>query len=124
MTENEKAATFIGWNPDKCPHCGHALANHQGYVGCLVDDCRTCVDYYPTNEAPDMMDARNYIKALSVRADQIAPLVEGARHWDRLLDAVYISLRAKNGDAIVAYLARRYDEDRTAADGTKMEVQP
>lgn len=51
MTDNEKAATFIGWSPYTCDD-GHC------------DFCGSRAFPHHPAQAPDMSDPRNYMKAL------------------------------------------------------------
>jgi hypothetical protein len=113
MTDNEKAATFVGWSlAATCGDGKNADCNH---------------DFWHTREmqnpAPDMSDPKQFWKALEARAAQISPMVDSGAAWDHLLDAIYISLRAKDNAAIVRYLARRYDEERSTGSAEHKETE-
>lgn len=63
MTDNEKAATFIGWKPgQRCGGCDARMMDH----GFENIDAETGEPFgrAHTIDAPDMSDPRNYMKAL------------------------------------------------------------
>lgn len=102
MTENEKAATFIGWEPGmmcpqvrrkawKCTACGFYDKDLTGEPHSLL--------------APDMSDPRNYMEAL-----------EG-RDWERTRYRRWIISTPEytySGDTPVEALAALYDAEHPA----------
>jgi len=72
MTDNEKAATFIGWEPDAvdriCEVCGarKSQVEQKWQDGHIFGNGGTL-------SAPDMSDPRNYMKALEA--------INAAGHW-------------------------------------------
>ncbi len=94
MTDNEKAATFIGWK-------WHA---HRRDGGCIRQDFSVGCDL------PDMSDPRNYMKALVSCAKLEPTLYCHLGAW-----SVDINLwRQTPAEAIVAFLAALYDADAKA----------
>lgn len=75
MTDNEKAATFIGWKPDAKCHIGLATCSHidQPWFDPETEDSKRWLkvggEHPPFAEhsisAPDMADPRNYMKAFA-----------------------------------------------------------
>ena len=68
MTDNEKAATFIGWREGQpCSHREQIDGSQwgNGIQQCFLCHCRLPIDRcFHTDPAPPMADPRNYMKAL------------------------------------------------------------
>ena len=71
MTDNEKAATFIGWSP---------TPTNRGY--CLAATVRSQSSCFIA-EAPDMSKPQNYMRALEALPDNRWPdmCLHENRHW-------------------------------------------
>lgn len=97
MTENEKAATFIGWLP-------HITAGHRE-PPC---DCTA---------APDMSDPRNYMKALIATAkDYYVEIVPNDEVDGRVWVKIYRGGEPKiEGDQPIKALAALYDAEHSEA---------
>lgn len=70
MTDNEKAATFIGWREGQpCSHREQIDGSQwgNGIQQCFLCHCRLPIDRcFHTDPAPPMADPRNYMKALEI----------------------------------------------------------
>lgn len=125
MTENEKAATYIGWNDHQVNRCESRLRTPQG-------TCWTCGAITPADStggynkgphdtlfipAPDMSDPRNYMKALEAVRDAGRWWNIEATGGDRnyRLTTVIMEDRTTQRDtpeeAIVGALAALYDAE-------------
>lgn len=109
MTDNEKAATFIGWSPtDWCK----AIHWHyeQGFAVCETCDFNSQKKQirHPMPEhrspAPDMADPRNYMKALE-------NLAQAGKDSGSMEAALTRTIVNRDGGEIVAWLAALYDAE-------------
>jgi hypothetical protein len=123
MTDNEKAATFIGWQVRD-----HKYVGSEGGGGTLfrVPTCDACGEYRTYHDkAPDMTDPRNYMKALATAASDVPfvwicvdPNGGGSCHIEamaqdiKFLKAPDIMAEGDNlGEQVVKALAALYDAE-------------
>lgn len=87
MTDNEKAATFIGWKPDQT--CVYPTEHRRDdfywdYLGEVqLAFCRHCRLPFEHRTAPDMRKPENYMKALVEVAAQGHLVVLTNKAWER-----------------------------------------
>ena len=104
MTDNEKAATFIGW---KTKECTGSLTRTLNGLGSLI--CAHCggQPMWPHNRpAPDMVDPRKWAKALGYALT--------LDDWVELHPNIYEALVHRDWLAIVKMLAALYDAEHPA----------
>ena len=102
MTDNEKAATFIGWHEGEI--CN---GRHYGQVECPKSHYGRHQDAEHNVPAPDMSDPRNYMKAL---ADIVEPL-----NWTSTFNkAVYFTLLGHKPNPVITALAAIYDSEHVS----------
>ena len=119
LTDNEKAATFIGWKPDK--RCGRA-------IWLLLEGCPDCDYWGDLGEhdvpCPLMSLPKNYMRALETLPDNRWPdmCLHENRHWhcsiwnqwdnDIGSHAIYWGGDGETcGEAVVKALAALYDAE-------------
>lgn len=117
LSDNEKAATFIGWKPTLGPStvcfCGHTAHHHGALKPSACNKC-CCNKYDKANKpAPDLSDPRNYMKALEGLGRRT---IWWELYWDDatsqvalLITAHFIYQRIEN--SVVRALAALYDAE-------------
>jgi hypothetical protein len=129
MTNNEKAATFIGWEPnsENQAEIGTLCQGHAGQVvetgtalGAMRVRCKhgQIWAHIVESDAPDMARPDNYMKALQAIAGRMQELElhcrDNGREWGLSLnDCDPISYHATVGDAVLAALAALYDVEHS-----------
>ena len=103
MTDNEKAATFIGWAPAQV--CDRS--DDDGW--CQVHNA-VCDQGEHAIVAPDMTDPRNYMRALKTRFRE-AVKESNADKYEEIHAALVRILACEDDKAAVEYLADVYDTE-------------
>lgn len=125
MTPNEKAATFIGWEP----HTGKTTLtrgifhNASGVrVNCTCGERpflagSANMKCLADTEAPDMRKPENYMRALEsvyhTLYDPADPRLSAFAR-DSLMSAIERMLEERNPQFVIEYLASLYDAEREA----------
>lgn len=111
MTDNEKAATFIGWREGQpCSHRERIDGSQwgNGIQQCFLCHCRLPIDRcFHTDPAPPMADPRNYMKALE-------NVAQAGKDSDSMEAALTRTIINRDGGEIVAWLAALYDAERAS----------
>lgn len=98
MTDNEKAATFIGWKPNTLCY----LSDNDGF--CVIHNTMLQFGVGHILAAPNITDPRNYMKALENIA-QTHP------HFDDFEAAFVRTIINRDGSEMVTALAALYDAE-------------
>ena len=100
MTDNEKAATFIGWEE------GQEETNDSIITPEKQAELKAKFNIYLPADAPDMVDPRNWAKALGYALT--------LDDWVELHPNIYEALVHRDWLAIVKMLAALYDAEHPA----------
>jgi len=111
MTDNEKAATFIGWKPQ---------------IGTIVTGATGPYVQQWEYAAPDMADPRNYMKALEGLAPQyiwhLGRYIQGGRYCRILMDEKH-PFQTIEKRTVIEALAALYDAEHIAGARQSQEKQ-
>lgn len=117
MTENEKAATFIGWAENKlCNDCRDPQRLH--FFGPDVIPLLRGEHRQHYMDCPEMADPRNYMKALRTYYDQAPNEDEKERRYFEIEAAWGCALQKGDG-MLIPYLAALYDAEHATQAGAE-----
>lgn len=120
LSDNEKAATFIGWNPDRC-ELTQMLPHHP------KDWCPSHKRYETV--APDMSKPENYMRALG-SLENLSPSVgyrnvnNGSGWYCEIDGSDDCCFYSSAGDAVVKALAALYDAQAATAVNKSTNANP